>query len=82
MPTINYSPLWETMKLRNVTKYQLVAKYGFSNGTIDRLRSNDHISTYTIARLCCILECQPNDIFRVEWDGNSKNCGKERKGKE
>lgn len=62
---ISYKPLWETMKKRNITKYSLVKDYGLSNGTIDRLRNNDHISTYTIERLCIILDCTPNDILII-----------------
>ena len=58
---ISYKPLWETMKKRNITKYSL----GLSNGTIDRLRNNDHISTYTIEKLCIILDCTPNDILII-----------------
>ncbi len=62
---ISYKPLWETMKKRNITKYSLVKDYGLSNGTIDRLRNNDHISTYTIEKLCIILDCTPNDILII-----------------
>ncbi|MBQ1505630.1 MAG: helix-turn-helix transcriptional regulator [Erysipelotrichales bacterium] len=68
---ISYEPLWKTMKKRKISKYQLVKKYGFSNGTIDRLRSNDHVSTYTIERLCSILNCSPNDLFSVEFPEDS-----------
>lgn len=62
---ISYKPLWETMKRKNITKYSLVKDYGLSNGTIDRLRNNDHISTYTIEKLCIILDCTPNDILII-----------------
>ena len=61
---IDYSLLWKTMKKRGITKYQLVHTYGFSNGTIDRLRKDEHISTVTLERLCAILKCTPNDILR------------------
>jgi len=60
---ISYDPLWKTMKNRKITKYRLIKDYGFSNGTIDRLRANEHISTYTVEKLCNVLECKPNDIF-------------------
>lgn len=62
---ISYEPLWETLKKKNVSKYALVTKYGFSNGTIDRLRANEHISTHTIEKLCDILDCKPNDILKI-----------------
>ena len=69
---ISYEPLWKTMKAKNITKYRLIKDYGFSNGTIDRLRSNAHISTYTIEKLCKILDCTPNDIFIVTKDKKNK----------
>lgn len=51
------------MKEKNITKYRLIKEYGFSNGTIDRLRANEHISTFTLEKLCMILDCTPNDII-------------------
>lgn len=63
---ISYAPLWKTMKKKKITKYMLNKKYGFSNGTIDRLRANEHISTYTIEKLCNVLKCTPNDIIKID----------------
>lgn len=60
---ISYDPLWKRMKEKNITKYRLIKEYGFSNGTIDRLRANEHISTFTLEKLCMILDCTPNDII-------------------
>ena len=62
---ISYDPLWETLKKKKVSKYALVTKHGLSNGTIDRLRANEHISTHTIEKLCKALNCTPNDIFKI-----------------
>ena len=53
------------MRKKNITKYKLIKVYGFSNGTIDRLRANEHISTYTLEKLCIILECTPEDIIEI-----------------
>ena len=62
---ISYAPLWKTMKKLGITKYRLIKDYGFSNGTIDRLRANEHISTYTLEKLCRVLGCKPNDILEI-----------------
>ena len=71
---ISYRPLWNTMKNKQITKYKLIKEYGFSNGTIDRLRANEHISTYTLEKLCVILECTPMDILEfVPAPTSSKN---------
>lgn len=63
---INYAPLWETMKKKEITQYQLIKDYRFSTGTLDALRKNKSITAYTIEKLCLILDCQPNDIMKVE----------------
>lgn len=65
---ICYDPLWKTLEERKISKYQLVTKYGFSNGTIDRFRKNQHVSTYTIEKLCKILNCEFSKVayFSIE----------------
>lgn len=34
----DYSPLWETLKRKGITQYQLIHKHDFSTGTLDALR--------------------------------------------
>ena len=53
------------MEEKGITKYKLIKQYGFSNGTIDRLRNNEHISTITLEKLCLILDCTPNEIIEI-----------------
>lgn len=59
---IVYTKLWETMKQRKVSQYQLIKKYGFSTGQLDRLRKNGNINSYTLDTLCKILDCNLEDI--------------------
>ena len=59
---ISYTPLWNTMKEKGVSQYMLIKDYGFSSGQIDRLRKNANVNTYTINRLCEILNCNIEDI--------------------
>lgn len=59
---ISYEPLWNTLKRKNVSQYQLINTYGISAGQLSRLRANNHISTHTIERLCEILDCNVEDI--------------------
>lgn len=60
---INYSPLWETMRLRNITQYQLL-KSGIDNKTLDSLKKGKNITMLTLEKLCSIIGCTPNDIVR------------------
>ena len=66
---INYSPLWETMKKRDISTYTLIHKYGINPRTINNLKHNKSITMFTLERLCEILNCEPNDIikFEKEW---------------
>lgn len=59
---IKYDRLWNTMKEKNITQYQLIKKYGFSTGQLDRLRKNGNINSYTLNSLCEILDCKLEDI--------------------
>ena len=59
---IVFDKLWETMKKKNVSQYQLIKQYGISTGQLDRLRKNANVNSYTLDRLCEILGCQLSDI--------------------
>ena len=59
---IVFDKLWLKMKEKKVSQYQLIKKYGFSTGQLDRLRKNGNINSYTLNTLCTILECDVGDI--------------------
>ncbi|MBQ3590659.1 MAG: helix-turn-helix transcriptional regulator [Clostridia bacterium] len=59
---ISYERLWQTMKERGVSQYKLVEEYGISKGTLDKLRKNTHITTFTLENFCRILNCRIEDI--------------------
>ena len=59
---IDYSPLWQTMKEKGISQYQLI-NYGIEKSLLESLRRNQNITLLSIERLCRILECTPNDIF-------------------
>lgn len=59
---ISYEPLWNTMKKKNISQYQLINIYKVSAGQLSRLRKNANVSTYTLNRLCEILDCELHEI--------------------
>ncbi|MBR3587545.1 MAG: helix-turn-helix transcriptional regulator [Oscillospiraceae bacterium] len=59
---ISYERLWTVMKAKGISQYKLIKEYGFSSGQLDRLRKNENISTFTLNRLCEILDCSLEDI--------------------
>ena len=60
---IDYSPLWETMRQRRVTQYQLL-KGGIDNKTLDSLKKGRNITLLTLEKFCAIIGCTPNDVGR------------------
>jgi len=63
-PVISYDPLWETMKMKNVTTYALIYKHGFSPYTITNLKRNKSITMFTLEKLCNILDCQAESVVK------------------
>lgn len=61
----SYDPLWNTMKVKKVTQYQLL-KSGIDNKTLDGLKHQRNITLLTVEKLCKILDCKPNDIFEFK----------------
>lgn len=59
---IVFDKLWQTMAEKGITQYKLIKEYKFSTGQLDRLRKNGNVNTYTLDRLCEILECDIADI--------------------
>ncbi len=65
---IVYDKLWETLKKKNISQYQLIKNYGFSTGQLDRLRKNENVNSYTLGTLCKILNCTLSDIAEYQED--------------
>ena len=64
---ISYTPLWQTMKDKNITQYKLL-KSGIDNKTLDSLKKGKNITLNTVEKLCYILNCTPNDIVSFDYD--------------
>ena len=60
---IKYDKLFQTMKEKGITQYDLYTKYHVSKSLLDRLRKNKNIETVTINKLCNILKCDVKDIM-------------------
>ena len=60
---IDFTPLWETMRRKQVTQYQLL-KNGLDNKTLDTLKKNRNITLSTLEKLCLMLDCSPNGVVQ------------------
>ena len=75
---IIYDQLWETLKKKGISQYNLVTDYNISKSLLQRLRNNEGISTHSINMLCNILDCQLQDIAEFIKDNDFQT--KENKG--
>ena len=50
------------MAKNKVTTYTLRVKHGMSHATVQRLQADMPVSTYTLNRLCKILNCRLEDV--------------------
>ena len=62
---VDYTPLWETMKRKQVSQYYLL-RNGIDNKTLDSLKKNKNITMLTLEKLCRLIGCTPNDVVRFE----------------
>lgn len=60
---LDYSPMWETMRVKGITQYSLL-KSGIDNKTLDSLKKGKNITLLTLEKLCDILDCTPNEIVK------------------
>ena len=67
---IIFDKLWDVMKEKGVTTYQLREKCGIDSKTIRRLRANDNMETKTLNKLCSVLDCRLEDIAEYVHDEN------------
>ena len=64
---IDYSPLWKTMRAKNISQYKLLQS-GIDNKTLDALKKNKNITLLTVEKLCRILDCTPNEVVNFTED--------------
>ena len=52
---------------KNITQYKLL-KSGIDNKTLDSLKKGKNITLNTVEKLCNILDCEPNDIVKFDYN--------------
>lgn len=61
---VDYTPLWKTMREREITQYAMLQDKVLDNHTLDRLKGNMNITLITLERICKYLDCTPNDVIK------------------
>ena len=67
---ITYERLWQTMKQRGVSQYDLYTHYNVNRSQHNRLRRNENVEINTIDKLSNILQCRVEDIMEHFPDDN------------
>ena len=67
---IKYDRLWQTMKQRGISQYDLYTNYNVNRSQLNRLRHNENVEINTIDMLCNILQCRVEDIMEHFPDDN------------
>ena len=67
---IKYDRLWQTMKRRGISQYDLYTSHNVNRSQLDRLRKNKNVEVNTIDKLCNILHCKVEDIMEHVPDDN------------
>ena len=67
---IKYDKLWETMKAKGISQYDLYTHYHMNRSQLNRLRHNQNVEVNTIDKLCNILDCNVEDIMTHYQDDN------------
>ena len=70
---VAYSPLWDTMRDRNITQYKILQDKVLDNHTLDRLRKGQNITLITLERICGYLNCTPNYVICFKNEEQNKN---------
>lgn len=65
---IVFERLWNVMREKGVSTYQLRERCGIDSKTIRRLKANDNIETKTLNKLCVAPECRLEDIAEYKPD--------------
>lgn len=67
---IKYDRLWQTMKEKGVSQYDLYTTHHINRSQLDRLRHNQNVEVNTFDKLCNILHCRVEDIMEHFDDDN------------
>lgn len=61
----NYTPLWETLQQKGLSRKQLREILQLSPATMARMSAEEPIATETLGRICDLLQCTLDKIFTI-----------------
>ena len=75
---VSYNKLFDKLKENNLTQKEFKVNANISGGTMQKLISNDSITTNTICKICDYFHCMPDEIMEFIPDSDYENKRKQK----
>lgn len=62
---VSYNRLWKLLIDRKMMKKELAKRAGISSFTLAKMSNDDNVTTDTLSKICCALNCNIEDIVEV-----------------
>lgn len=63
---ITFDPLWETLRRRGISTYDLEYRYEINPAEISRLKHNHNFTLRSVDKYCRLLDCRVEDVICYE----------------
>ena len=75
---VRYNKLFDKLKENNLTQKEFKLNANISGGTMQKLISNDSITTNTICKICDYFHCMPDEIMEFIPDSDYEDKRKQK----
>ena len=75
---VSYNKLFDKLKENNLTQKEFKVNANISGGTMQKLISNDSITTNTICKICDYFHCMPDEIMEFIPDSDYEDKRKQK----
>lgn len=63
---INYKPLWILLAKNDMNRTELSKVANISTNAVAKMGKNEYVSLQTLEKICLSLNCQLNDVVKIE----------------
>lgn len=68
---VSYNRLWKLLIDRKMMKKELAQRAGISSFTLAKMSNDDNVTTDTLSKICCALNCNIEDIVEIVPEENA-----------
>ena len=62
---VSYKKLWKLLIDKDMKKKDLAVQANLSKYTINKMNRGDNVTTYTLVKICAVLNCTFDDIMEI-----------------